>query len=399
MKRIVWLAIGGGLLMQPAVGDELFFEATGKITGEVTVFADQGQFANQDYRSNVSVAIEPEFYWQWNDQQDSLTFKPFFRKDQRDSQRTHMDIRELSWVHIGSDWELRSGLRREFWGVAEFQNLVDVINQKDAVEGLDKEHKLGQPMLNLSLVKDWGILDFYIMPGFREQTSPGDSGRLRSGLIVDDNATTYESSREDKQIDLALRWAHSYDVFDIGTHWYKGTDRSPQYRPFNRNAKTVLSAHYQQIEQVGIDLQATIDSWLYKGEVIYQENPLENYWATQLGVEYTFYGIQESAADLGVLLEYGTDQRGRTATAFMQNDIGIGARLALNDTQSTSLLAGMIHDLDFHSNSFSVEADRRIGDSWKISVEARAFDSGDSKDPGASFNRDDFIKVSLATYF
>ena len=83
-------------------------------------------------------------------------------------------------------------------------------------------------------------------------------------------------------------------------------------------ANQVLKAHYQQIEQVGVDLQATIDSWLFKGEVIFQDNSTENYWASQLGVEYTFYGIAQSQTDLGVLLEYGKDQRGKSANAIMQ---------------------------------------------------------------------------------
>jgi hypothetical protein len=166
MKKMVYLAISGGLLMQPAMADDVFFEASGKVSTEATIYVHEGQFANQDYRTNFSLAIEPEFYWDWNGQQDSLTFKPFFRKDQRDNARTHADIRELNWVHLNDDWELRTGISSVFWGVTEFQNLVDVINQKDAVEGLDKEHKLGQPMINLSLVKDWGIVDVYVLPGF-----------------------------------------------------------------------------------------------------------------------------------------------------------------------------------------------------------------------------------------
>jgi hypothetical protein len=384
--------------LPPAFADELFFEATAKLNTEVSFYAHQGQFSNQGYRSNLSLSVEPEFYWQWNDQQDSLTFKPFFRKDQRDSERTHADIRELSWVHLSADWELRTGVRKVFWGVTEFQNIVDVINQKDQVEGLDKEHKLGQPMVNLSIVKDWGILDFYLLPGFREQTSAGRDGRLRAGLVVDDNTTTYAASNNDKHVDLAARWGHSFDVYDIGAHWYKGTDRTPQYQAISVNGKNRLSAHYQQIEQVGLDVQATIDSWLWKGELIYQDNPVETFWASQVGLEYTFYGIQESSTDLGVLLEYGKDQRAKKANSVMQNDIGIGARFDLNDTQSTTMLAGAIYDLDFHTTSFSVEADRRIGEDWKASIEARAFSTGNSNDPAAIFAKDDYIKFTVERY-
>jgi hypothetical protein len=399
MKKIAWIAIGSGLLMQPALADAVFFEATGKISTEVTMYADGGQFANQDYHTNLSFSAEPEFYWAWNDQQDSVTFMPFYRKDHRDSERTHSDIRELSWAHLGDNWELRTGFRKVFWGVTEFQNIVDVINQKDAVEGLDKEHKLGQPMVNLSLVKDWGIVDFYVLPGFREQTSAGLDGRLRAGLVVDDDTTTYEDSNNERHIDLSARWAHSFDVYDIGAHWYKGTDRTPQYNAILHNGANVLSAHYQQIEQVGLDVQATIDSWLWKGELIYQDNPVEGFWASQLGVEYSFYGIQDSATDLGVLIEYGKDQRGTAGNSIMQNDVGIGARLNLNDTQSTTLLAGVIYDLDYHTTSLSVMGDRRIGEDLKASIEARVFSTENSNDPAAIFANDDYVKLTLDRYF
>jgi len=399
MKKIAWVAIGSGLLMQPVLADELFFEATGKISTEVTAYAHDGQFSNQDYRTNLSLSVEPEFYWEWNDQQDSLTFKPFFRQDQRDSERTHADIRELNWVHLNDNWELRTGYGKVFWGVTEFQNIVDVINQKDTVEGLDKEHKLGQPMVNLSLVKDWGIVDLYILPGFREQTSAGLNGRFRAGLVVNNDTTTYEASDGNDHVDLAARWSHSFDVYDIGAHWYKGTNRTPQYSAISYNGDNVLSTHYQQIEQLGLDVQATIDSWLWKGEAIYQNNPTGDFWASQLGVEYSFYGIQDSATDLGVLLEYGKDQRGIQSNSAMQNDIGIGARFDLNDTQSTTMLAGAIYDLDYHTTSFSIAGDRRVGEDWKASIEARVFSTSNSNDPAAIFAKDDYLKLTLDRYF
>ena len=399
MKKMAYLAISGGLLMQPVIADDVFFEASGKVSTEVTIYAHEGQFANQDYRTNFSLAVEQEFYWDWNGQQDSLTFKPFFRKDQRDGARTHADIRELNWVHLNDDWELRTGISSVFWGVTEFQNLVDVINQKDAVEGLDKEHKLGQPMINLSLVKDWGIVDVYVLPGFREQTSAGTNGRLKAGAVIDASATTYEASNNIKHTDLAVRWAHSFDVYDIGVHWYKGTNRTPLLTAVTSKGQTVLSAHYQVIEQIGLDLQATVDNWLLKGELIHQTNPIEDFWASQLGTEYTFYGIQDSAIDLGVLFEYGKDQRGTRANSFMQNDFGLGARLDLNNTQSTSLFTGVIYDLDFHTTSASIAGSQRLGEDRLLSFEAQVFASKNSSDPAAIFAKDDYIKLTLDSYF
>ena len=35
-------------------------------------------------------------------------------------------------------------------------------NQTDGVEDIDSEDKLGQPMVNLTLERDWGALDLYV---------------------------------------------------------------------------------------------------------------------------------------------------------------------------------------------------------------------------------------------
>jgi hypothetical protein len=99
------------------------------------------------------------------------------------------------------------------------------------------------------------------------------------------------------------------------------------------------------------------------------------------------------------LFEYGKDQRGNRANAFMQNDFGVGARLDLNNTQSTSLFAGVIYDLDFHTTSASIAGSQRLGEDRKLSFEAQVFASENSSDPAAIFAKDDYIKLTLDSYF
>ncbi|SFG40272.1 hypothetical protein [Neptunomonas qingdaonensis] len=375
------------------------FEASGKVTAELRLFSENPQYADQYQDANLSIAVEPDFFWQWNDALDSLSFKPFFRLDQHDNERTHADIRELSWVHQGDDWELRSGIRKVFWGVTEFQHLVDVINQSDGIEDIDGEDKLGQPMINLSLVKSWGIVDLYLLPGFREQTFPGKKGRLRSSLVVDTDQAQFEAGNEAMHTDLAIRWSQSVGDFDLGAHWFRGTNRDPILEMGMKGSEMVLVPYYEQMNQVGFDLQATIESWLWKAETIWRNSESDTYWAAQAGFEYTFYGIQESYADLGVLLEYGWDQRGKKTKAIFQNDISVGARLALNDTASTELLAGVIYDVDYGSTSLQLEASRRLGDKWKITLDGRFFSADDSADMMSSMDKDDHIQIGVERYF
>jgi len=379
------------------------FEVSGKVAVEERYFFETNQYDNQFPHSQTSILVEPEFYWGWNNGDDTVTFKPFYRLDDQDSERSHGDIRELSYIHASDDWELRTGIRKEYWGVTEFQHLVDVINQTDGVEDIDGEDKLGQLMVNLSLVKDWGIVDLYLLPGFRERTFASEDGRLRAPMIVDKNNVSYESSAQEQHLDIAMRWSHSVGDFDIGTHWFHGTNREPILTPEQDGDKLVLRQYYNQMDQFGLDVQATIDDWLYKFESIYRNTNDGNFWATQAGFEYSFVGIFDSNADLGLLTEYSWDSRGEGSIqdpgASFQNDLFFGSRIAFNDMQSSEVLMGFSTDLDHSATSFILEANRRLGDNFKAVIDIRIFNSSDPIEQTYAIKNDDHLQLSIEWYF
>ncbi len=373
------------------------FEVRGNFEVQGSFFYEDALFSSQ-HDQQLSLAASPEFFWSWNGGDDSFEFVPFARIDQHDSERTHGDIREFSWIHVGDDWETRVGIRREFWGVTEFQHLVDIINQSDSVEDMDNEDKLGQPMLNLSLVKEWGIIDIYILPYFRERTFAGSEGR--PGIPFINNNPLYESKDKEKHLDFAIRWAHTIDDFDIALSWFEGTSRNPDLIPSITNQGALeLTPYYAQIKQLGIEFQASLESSLLKLEVINNQNNLQDYWALQGGIEYSQYGIFESNADLGWLIEYAWDERGTDSNTNFQNDLFFGNRLALNDIQSTEVLFGFSYDLDFKSTSALIEANRRFGDSVKVSLDVRFFESNESRDPLYLFRRDDHVQITAQYYY
>ena len=59
----------------------------------------------------------------------------------------------------------------------------------------------------------------------------------------------------------------------------------------------------------------------------------------------------------------------------------------------------MIIDLDNGSQVMSVEGSRRIGDDWKVNLEARYFSNIDRQDSLLNFENDDFVQLELAWYF
>lgn len=383
------------------------FDISTKLAVEQRYFFKDALYEQQFDHGQSSIFIESELYWSWNDGFDSIIFTPFYRVDSQDDNRQHGDIREFAYVHAADDWELRLGIRKEFWGVTEFQHLVDVINQTDGVEDFDGEDKLGQQMVNLSLVKDWGIVDVFLLPGFRERTFASEPGRLRPPLVVDKDNVTYESSAGQQHLDFAIRWAHSIGDFDIGSYWFHGTNREPVLTPSRTPSKLgeefVFQQHYNQMDQLGVDVQATLGEWLWKFEGIYRKMSDDSFVASQAGFEYSIIGIFDTNLDLGLLTEYAWDSRGETnvgnSGAIFQNDIFLGTRLAFNDAQSSEVLMGIGADLDHSTSSFLLEASRRFGDSFKASVDIRLLQSSDRFDSTYTLRDDDHAQVSVEWYF
>ncbi|MES9814457.1 MAG: hypothetical protein ABW161_16880 [Candidatus Thiodiazotropha sp.] len=348
----------------------------------------------------LSIVIQPEYYQRWDNDRQSLLFIPFLRWDSEDDERTHGDIRELIWTYAGDGWEAKAGIGKVFWGVTEALHLVDIINQTDLIENPDGEQKLGQPMFKLSLEKDWGIIDLYALPGFRERTYPGEAGRLRTHPRVDTDLAEYQSDGEERHIDLALRWSHFIGDWDIGIAHFDGTSRDPLLTPgLNSSGEIILIPFYEQIRQTSLDLQATKGDWLWKLETIHRAGDSGSYNAATGGFEYTLVGIAGSAMDLGFLGEYLYDDRRDDATTPFENDLFVGLRLTANDVDGSELLAGVIKDLDDDGWMFNLEASRRIGNQWKTGAQIRLWSGIPEDDPLFSFHRDDYLEITVTRFF
>ena len=349
--------------------------------------------------SDVSLVFEPELYHEWNEGRDSFTFTPFLRYDSQDSERTHGDLRELYWQRFGQDWELRVGWSKVFWGVSESQHLVDIVNQTDLVEDFDGEDKLGQPMVRLAWFRGWGTLELFVLPGFRERTFPGRDGRLRPPLPIDVDDARYESAAEEEHVDAAVRWSHVLGPFDLGVSYFKGTGREPLIIFEHTDDGPRLVPFYEQIDQFGLDLQATVGGWLWKLEAIHRSGLDDDHVAATGGFEYTLGSPFGTSFDVGFLIEYLWDERREQAPTPFEDDIFVGTRWALNDTQSTEILAGAIVDLDSDARFLLVEASRRLRDAWKLELEWRGFTGIPADDPAAAIRADDHLSLRLARHF
>lgn len=375
----------------------------GSVSVESRGFLNEPGFADQDDTRLVpSAALEPEFVYEWRDGDDRLTFTPFARRDAEDENRNHLDVRAANWLHVGDGWDLVAGIDTVFWGVTESRHLVDIVNQTDAVEDIDGEDKLGQPMLNLNLEGDRTTVGLFILPGFREQVFPGDDARLRGAIRVADDEVTFDSGAEEGRIDFAARWSGTFGNWDLGLSHFSGTSREPRFTLGTDGSGPILIPHYDVIEQTGLDLQLTTERWLWKIEAISRAGHGDRFLAAVGGFEYSFYGVVGTDADLGLIAEYlhdGRDDDGSAPVTPMDDDIFLGARLAFNDEQSTELLAGAVIDRESGATLASLEAERRLGDRWKLELEGRFFIDIAAGDPLAGLAKDDFATLRLTMFF
>ena len=374
------------------------WDISGSIGVEARGYVHGPQFMGQLDGVQVSTVLTSEIRYESDDGAHQISFVPFLRVDARDDGRTHYDVREAYWRYVSDDWEILTGLNTVFWGVTESRHLVDIINQKDAVEDIDGEDKLGQPMVHLTLYQDWGTVGLYVLPGFRERTFAGVDGRLRPPLPVADDGEVYEASTGDEHVDVALRYSHFFGNWDVGLHYFRGTDREPQFL-LNPTGDGLIPK-YNVINQGGIDVQFTADAWLWKLEGLVREGQGETFGAFVAGFEYTQYQIYNSATDLSFLAEYLHDDRDLAASpTALEDDIFVGTRLALNDVQDTQALIGAVIDIGDGSTALFIEAERRLGDSWTLELESRWFLGVDDANTLAPIQQDDFVTLRLSKFF
>lgn len=373
-------------------------EFSGNIEAELRLFPESAVSpARKD--SNLSVSVESRLDIVSPGGNHIFSLVPFVRLDQHDRERTHFDIRELNWTGVFGDLEVRLGVDKVFWGVTESVHLVDIINQDDLIEDIDNEDRLGQPMAALSYDTAIGTFSGFIMPYFRERMFPGPKGRPGTPVPVDRSQTQFQASGENWHADWALRWSHAVGPFDIGIAHFSGTSREPRLLPgVDGDGNPVLVPRYDLIDQTSIDVQATVGALLWKFEGITVDGPLGRHNAFAVGFEYTAFSLL-GAGDVGFLAEYLYDDRGALGPSPFADDVFAGLRWSANDTQDTMLLAGAIFDLDTSSRIVNVELSRRIGDDWRISLDARLFSGAPPFDPLFTIRHDDFIQIRFARYF
>ena len=385
-----------------------FHELTGSLGVESRRYLKSAAYPGQRSHAGGFVA-EPELHLE-DAAGRIFTFVPFFRYDSGDSERTHFDVREAYMLLFGdiggSQWELRLGVDRVFWGVAESQNLVNIINQIDLIEHPNEKVRLGQPMAHVTWSGGWGALELFAMTYHRGLTYSGRRGRLRLPIVLDDDYATYESGAGKWHWDAAARYSGSFGPLELGLTAFDGTSREPYPRlAISDDGVPILAPHYVQIRQFGLDAQLIAGSWLFKLESIHRRGALnilgrdEDFAAFVFGTEYSFYSVFGTAIDVGVLTEWNYDDRRSRSTNRFQNDLFFGTRIGFNDVQNAELIGGVLTDMDHSSHFVYLEFNRRLLDRWTMHLDAVVLLNVGEEDFLHASRRDSYVELGLSYSF
>ena len=397
MKKIsakrIYLYLIFYLILNSSPIHALDYKAYGFIQPETSVFFN-GKGRHGQKNTNLSIFGKGTFisYLQNDDAKFSINI--LGRYDENDSELRYLDFQKLKYEYFFNELEFKIGNDIIFWGVNETFNIVDIINQSNLAEDLAGTKKLGQTMASLSYSHDYGKFDMYLMSNFQERLFSGGNGRPRLVMEIDNNTVTYESSAKDKKLDFAIRYSTVLDDLDIGLSHFYGNNRAPELKANSSTLK--FDPFYSIVSQTGLDIQSTKGSWLYKLESISAKNGSERYFSAAGGIEYTFYGIQNTQSDLGIIIEYIFDDRSNSP---LNNDGVIGLRWNKNDIKSTTFLAGLLIDMHGNSTRLQSEFEQRIADDLKLFVDFSINGNINQADFGYQFKEDSKMTVKIAKYF
>ena len=357
-------------------------EFSGWINGQVRYYPETGETV--DEQTYPSAAFQLNYSQDLTDD-DQLIVGLFGRGDSVDDERNYLDAREFLWLHYGENYQFRAGVGQVSWGVNELFKITDLINQKDRAE-LPLQRKMGQPMASVAFYLGDDLIELYTLYDVRPAWFPGEDGRMRYPILVDPDNEEYDRGSSGRW-DFAARWKTRIGDMDVGLSHFYGVTRDP-YFIFNYDfANPYLVPVYEKVNQTSLDLVYPWQDILLKLEATYQTGSLEQFESVAAGFEYTFGGVFETDLDLSWYVEAIWDSRDQIYATLFDHDVGVAARLALNDARDSNLILGVVADYEYSEAFGYVFWTNNFGQNWTLNVTGQYFMANEPR-----LNPDDFVQ-------
>ena len=344
---------------------------------------------DESFDTNITAEAKVMGYEELSDFQ--LVYEFIFRKSLNDSGMDIVEPRQFFLSKTFGEIDAYLGYRHTFWGVAESKNLVDLINQHDLAAGISPDNRLGAPSISFETYLGSGDFQYWYIPRFRERTFNEQNAHPGFGLPV--LPAQFAHTKRSKAPDHAIRYGNSIGDFDYALSVFDGTAREPIIRVEEIGG---ILPYYERMRSIGLELQYTGDSILYKFEGLNGTQGEEGFSAAVMGTEKTVYSIFETQWDMGLIIEYQYDDR---VQVLLDRTLVSGIRLTANDEFDTSLLVLYTVDHEFSQSLFGLEASRRLRNGMTVDLNYLLYKSDEQNLPFYSLIDDSELSLTLGYYF
>ena len=241
-----------------------------KITSltEFSVFPESGKGAQEDVV--FFAQVKPDLALTF-DSSLGVVLAPRFRLGISDSEYHLVSLDDLYGEYISDRWEIRLGYQTFFWGTVESGNIVDILNQEDFVGDFLDPEKLGEPSLRARFMVGDHRIDLFWLQYFTPAPLPAKVHRFNffDGFMDISDDPFYSGSSERLRQQFAVRWDYTILSADLGLSYFNGYERFPVI--FLSPGQNKADTFYYEVQQVGSDIQMSLENWLLKGEAIFQD--------------------------------------------------------------------------------------------------------------------------------
>ena len=323
-------------------------------------------------------------------QEDSYDFSS---DDAKKNERTFARLDELYFKYDFADDMLSGGKSIKYWGALEVRNIVDGFNPRDFRTDMFDSQKLGVYNLSYSHYTESGEISAIVK--FNEEDQPMAAYPYAYYFFpsfvsydgeVKENASAYElsyylsytgSTDTEYALDYAFIYQYGYD-----SQRYSTTDTPENLDPTKPTfAQPTEFKQYAYLTNKFMTYNTlVVGATLIKLEALYaivDDNAyIGDYSHVALGVEHTLENFLGSEAGLGLIAEYYRydtyeDDKYTDLELFetMQNDLFLGLRYSFNNANDTSLIGGVIADVEYDEQSYYMNFDTRAYDSFKVGID------------------------------
>jgi hypothetical protein len=303
------------------------------------------------------------------------------------------EINQFSWNYYGDEYSLLLGIDTVFWGVAESYNAVDIINQTDQSHSLDTDNKLGQSMIFFSPNLDNIDISFYYLPFFRTRRHTDASYRFRLNNTIDNIKPIFDNGSHNKYLDHAIRVSNTFGNIDFSLSYFNGYSRIPWFLSIQDREVEF----YQNVTQLGLELQYTGDGLLLKLESALKDSKLENYYQGVIGAEFNLSHIQSTAYDINFFVEYIWNSRELQPIGILDNDVFIGVQLISNNTSAARIFMGLYLDAETREKIPNISFESRLLSDFSFAFDAIGY--SDLNKSAKPITQDSYVSMKISYNF